>query len=85
MASLDAGKLQKQREQVYTQMLKTLPNIEVDESTTKKIAERALFAIRHLSVGKTAPEITGQDVYGLPMKLSEFRGKVVMLSFWGHW
>jgi cytochrome oxidase Cu insertion factor (SCO1/SenC/PrrC family) len=36
-------------------------------------------------VGKTAPEITGKDLDGKPMKLSEFRGKVVVLDFWGHW
>ena len=36
-------------------------------------------------VGTTAPEITGKDLEGKPMKLSEFRGKVVVLDFWGHW
>ena len=36
-------------------------------------------------IGKTAPEITGTDLEGKPMKLSEFRGKVVMLDFWGFW
>jgi hypothetical protein len=32
-----------------------------------------------------APEIQGDDVDGQPMKLSDFRGKVVMLDFWGNW
>jgi len=36
-------------------------------------------------IGNTAPEITGNDLEGKPMKLSEFRGKVVMLDFWGFW
>ena len=36
-------------------------------------------------VGQTDPEITGKDLEGKPMKLSEFRGKVVVLDFWGHW
>jgi hypothetical protein len=36
-------------------------------------------------VGNTAPEITGGDLEGKPMKLSEFRGKVVVLDFWGFW
>ena len=38
-----------------------------------------------LSVGSVAPEIEGQDIDGLPMKLSDHRGKVVVLSFWGSW
>ena len=36
-------------------------------------------------VGATAPEITGKDLDNKPMKLSEFRGNVVVLDIWGHW
>jgi peroxiredoxin len=38
-----------------------------------------------LKVGDPAPEIDGTDLDGKPMKLSEFRGKVVVLDFWGDW
>lgn len=38
-----------------------------------------------LAVGKQAPEITGVDLNGEPMKLSDYRGKVVVLDFWGDW
>jgi cytochrome oxidase Cu insertion factor (SCO1/SenC/PrrC family) len=38
-----------------------------------------------VAVGQPAPEITGEDVDGEPMKLSDYRGKVVMLDFWGNW
>jgi peroxiredoxin len=38
-----------------------------------------------LKVGDPAPEIDGEDLDGKPMKLSEFRGKVVVLDFWGDW
>jgi hypothetical protein len=38
-----------------------------------------------LAVGRTAPEIIGKDLDGKPMKLSAFRGKIVMLDFWGDW
>jgi cytochrome oxidase Cu insertion factor (SCO1/SenC/PrrC family) len=34
---------------------------------------------------RAAPEIQGDDVDGQPMKLSDFRGKVVLLDFWGNW
>jgi peroxiredoxin len=38
-----------------------------------------------LKVGDPAPEIGGEDLDGKPMKLSDFRGKVVVLDFWGDW
>jgi RNA polymerase sigma factor (sigma-70 family) len=48
-------------------------------------AESLLFEIRHLGVGKVVPEIDGLDLDDKPMKLSEHRGKVVLLSFWATW
>jgi peroxiredoxin len=44
-------------------------------------AKAELDRLRRLSVGKPAPEITGVDLDGKPMKLSEYRGKVVVLYF----
>jgi hypothetical protein len=32
-----------------------------------------------------APEIQGLDTRGMAMRLSEFRGRVVVLDFWGDW
>ncbi len=37
------------------------------------------------AVGEKAPEIVGQTASGETMKLSDFRGKVVMLDFWATW
>ena len=49
------------------------------------IGERAkseLHEIRNLSVGKTAPDIEGEDQDGKRFKLADYRGKVVLLYFW---
>jgi peroxiredoxin len=32
-----------------------------------------------------APEIEGEDINGKSFKLRDYRGKVVVLDFWGHW
>lgn len=48
-------------------------------------AKGQLFRMSHLSLGKTAPEIEGEDVDGRPLKLSDYRGKVVVVSFWASW
>jgi cytochrome oxidase Cu insertion factor (SCO1/SenC/PrrC family) len=36
-------------------------------------------------VGETARDISGEDVDGKSFKLSDYRGKVVVLDFWGFW
>lgn len=36
-------------------------------------------------VGKVAPDIRGKDLDGKKFKLSDYRGKVVLLDFWGNW
>jgi predicted Zn finger-like uncharacterized protein len=36
-------------------------------------------------IGQKALEINGEDIDGQPFKLSDYRGKVVVLDFWGHW
>jgi len=48
-------------------------------------AEGALFRLRNLMLGCSIPEIAGEDVEGRAMKLSDFRGKVVVISFWATW
>ena len=50
-----------------------------------EFAEGELFAMRHLAIGKLAPEISGKDHEGRPFSLSEYRGKVVVLTFSGNW
>ena len=37
------------------------------------------------NVGEPAPEISGLDLDGESFQLSDFRGKVVVLDFWGDW
>jgi hypothetical protein len=36
-------------------------------------------------VGTPAPEIEGEDADSKKFKLSDYRGKVVLLDFWGNW
>ena len=33
----------------------------------------------------TAPEIADRDLDGVDFKLSDYRGKVVVIDFWGDW
>ena len=76
-----AEKLQKEAEAAFVavqQQAKSQPQLATQ-------AEDALFELRTLSIGKVAPEIEGEDIQGTKFKLSDYRGKVVVLDFWGHW
>jgi peroxiredoxin len=48
-------------------------------------AQAKLFANPKLGIGKTAPEITGEEVEGNLFKLSDYKGRVIVLLFWGDW
>jgi hypothetical protein len=56
-----------------------------DNPALKRDAEKELKAFRVLRVGKAAPEITAADLDEKEFKLSDYRGKVVLLDFWGNW
>ncbi|HSV15067.1 MAG TPA: hypothetical protein VLI90_12485 [Tepidisphaeraceae bacterium] len=72
-------------------MLRTIQSEYADvaagpQFTLGKSADEDLFELHSpLAIGRVVPEISGQDIDGRPMKLSAFRGKVVMLDFWGDW
>ena len=46
-------------------------------------ADGLVYEIRYLSVGLPAPKITGKSRAGRAVTLEEFRGKAVVLVFWG--
>jgi hypothetical protein len=48
-------------------------------------AKGELFELRNLRVGKVAPDIEGEDLDGVKFKHSDYRGKVVVIDFWGDW
>lgn len=50
-----------------------------------KQASRDIFEMENLVVGKVAPDFEGEDQDGVKFKLSDYRGKVVVLDFWGFW
>ena len=58
---------------------------ELGDKRTKQDALGLLFELQHLQIGMVAPDITGKDLDGVEFKLSDYRGKVIMLDFWGDW
>jgi peroxiredoxin len=64
----------------------TVPHeIGTKQKALADLANAELFERRDLAIGKTAPEIVGQDHEGKEFKLSDYRGRVVLLTFSGNW
>jgi len=77
----EADKVAAEAEQYLTKAIELLK----DNAAQKDAAEHELKALRTLRVGKSAPEIAAGDLDGKEFKLSDYRGKVVLLDFWGNW
>ncbi len=61
---------------------------EIGESLDADPAVRAHFKARKARfalVGATAPAIEGKDIDGKPVRLSDLKGKVVLVDFWATW
>lgn len=50
--------------------------------TVAKLAEDELYLIRYLTKGRVAPDLSGSDSAGRPIKLSDFKDRIVVLLFW---
>jgi peroxiredoxin len=46
---------------------------------------KAMEAVKPVSVGHTAPDFSLLDIDGKPVKLSDYKGKYLMLDFWASW
>jgi hypothetical protein len=60
----------------------------VDKANDPQLSQTAkadLAEVETFGLGMQAPDITGTDLDGVDFKLSDYRGKVVFLDFWGDW
>jgi hypothetical protein len=88
---IDAGAERKEAEEVLERLTQdkdysaALADYGGKKVLVGDLAGRELFEIRRLQPGQPAPEILGEDIDGRKFKLSDYRGQVVLLDFWGHW
>ncbi len=74
-----------QAEEYFEQILSKFGSVQGNRGTLATLAQAELFEIRTLGIGKPAPDIEGPDVEGKVFKLSDYRGSVVLIDFWGDW
>jgi RNA polymerase sigma factor (sigma-70 family) len=85
LRAANPGQTLREAERCYERLLADYADVKVGDEPVGDRARAALFEIRHLQVGGAAPDIKGQDLDGRAFRLSEYRGKVVVLVFCGHW
>ncbi|MBI3861504.1 MAG: redoxin domain-containing protein [Planctomycetia bacterium] len=79
----DRNQATREAEQLFERAEREFGDVELAEGGTIGGKVRAdLYEMRHLIVGKEAPDIKGVDQDGTPFKLSDYRGSVVLLDFW---
>ena len=77
----EAERTAKEAEDLFTKVADKYASVgELAETAKEELAE-----LRTFGIGKVAPEIEGEDIDGKKFKLSDYRGKVVVLDFWGNW
>jgi hypothetical protein len=81
----DAEKLTAEAEKLFETVVEKYAEVKMFNRPLGPQAKGELFEMRHLSIGKTVPEVEAEDIDGVKFKLSDYRGKVVLLDFWGNW
>lgn len=71
-------------ESLFEQAAREFADVTFRSGTIGETAKSELYDIRHLGVGKVAPDIAGKDQDGKQFKLSDYRGNVVLLYFWSE-
>ncbi|MSR63509.1 MAG: redoxin domain-containing protein [Planctomycetes bacterium] len=54
-------------------------------SSYAKSGAALIFALENLSPGRPCPDFNAVDAEGAGFKLSDYKGKVVLIDFWGFW
>lgn len=75
----------RQAETAFQKIITDFPTTKVQGFPLADLAATRLFELTHLSEGAPAPEITGTDSQNQTFKLTDYRGRHVLLVFWGDW
>ena len=84
----DPATLLTETEALFERAAKDFADVKLSPRARQTIGEYTatrLRGVRALAPGKPAPEIDGEDLDGKQFKLSDYRGKVVLLVFWASW
>lgn len=83
----EAKNVEKEAEQTLETAVAKFADVKAGfrDTTVGDRAKAELFELRHLAKGMVAPEIEAEDLDAQKFKLSDYKGKVVLIDFWGNW
>ena len=81
----DPGKHTDESLALLERVVTEFKDVSFGSETLGELAETQSYLIKNLAIGRPALEIVGQEADGTEFKLSEYRGKVVVLDFWADW
>jgi peroxiredoxin len=70
---------------LLSRITQEFPDVLLGGKPMSELTKPLLYEKEHLSIGVTAPDIVGTDAEGKDFRLKDYRGKVVLLEFWGDW
>jgi hypothetical protein len=85
LKAFDVPAEQKNAEAMLERTVKEYSDVPMGKTTLGERAGSDLFEIRNLAIGKVAPDIEAEDLDGKQFALADYRGKIVLLDFWGNW
>jgi thiol-disulfide isomerase/thioredoxin len=86
LKELDPDRLTDEAIALLNRLIDEFADVEIISGTRLADAARPLLLeLSKFAVGKESPEIEADDLDGAPFKLTQYRGKVVVLTFWATW
>jgi len=71
-------------EKLFERVISEFGQVKREGQTLANLAKPELYELGRVSLGQPAPDTVGEDLEGRPLSLSDYRGKVVVLNFWGE-
>jgi thiol-disulfide isomerase/thioredoxin len=84
----DPDQFKQRAVKLFERVIQEFGDVKAQDASAVTLGEQAsgkLVRLRDLVAGRPAPEIAAEDVQGKPLKLSDYRGKVVLICFWASW
>jgi peroxiredoxin/tetratricopeptide (TPR) repeat protein len=80
-----AAALMRQAQEKLQAVLERHAAVSLNGNPLGDTCRKKLREVKHLNVGGTAQEIEGEDLEGKRFRLSDYKGKVVVIDFWANW
>lgn len=85
---LQSAKAKHRARQLLARVVQLNPNVKYLQDSDKPLvawAKEDLLALEQLQSGDRMPEVSGTDSDGRRFSVSDYRGKIVVITFWAGW